>query len=226
MKYKELLIELINYLDAFERMYDQSETQPSIKDFADFLRWRSEKRDSNKAEDSGKRRDISKDVARHISLMHRYSRFYFKKALQGSDLQTEDEYTYLVCLMTADSMTKTELNNMNAMEKTSGAEIMRRLTKNGLIAQKPNEEDRRSMKVYITDKGRSVLKQLFPRLHLCANLLVSPLSEEQLQVYNHLQDLLSKYHGDVFVNRRNADLADLHAEIYPNQPLLPPMSKD
>mgnify|MGYP000853511203 CR=1 FL=1 len=40
MKYKKLLFDLIDYLDAFESLHDGGSHEPEIKDFADFLSWR------------------------------------------------------------------------------------------------------------------------------------------------------------------------------------------
>ena len=153
MKYKKLLFDLIDYLDAFESLHDGGSHEPEIKDFADFLSWRCGKKKKQEEEVVSVTRERAagaKNIARGVSLLHRYSRFYIKKALTESPLQTEDEYTYLVSLMNGESMTKTELNNLNAMEKTSGAEVMRRLLKANLIEQRPDEEDRRSMRVSIT----------------------------------------------------------------------------
>lgn len=216
MKYKKLLFDLIDYLDAFESLYDGGGHEPEMKDFADFLSWRCDKKKKQEEEEvvsaTRKRAAGAKNIARGVSLLHRYSRFYIKKALAESSLQTEDEYTYLVCLMNGESMTKTELNNLNAMEKTSGAEVMRRLLKANLIEQKPDEEDRRSMRVSITPEGRKVLVNLFPNLRLCAETLVSTLSDEQLTAFDHLLWLLCEHHNEIFTGRHDAELKDLHAE--------------
>ncbi len=214
MKHKKLLIELIDYLDAFESVHEGARYEPDIKDFADFLLWRSEKKkqEEERVTVEQRRAASAKDTARGISLLHRYSRFYIKKALADSPLQTEDEYTYLVCLMGGESMTKTELNNLNAMEKTSGAEVMRRLLKANLIQQRPDEEDRRSMRVSITPEGRKVLLNLFPNLRLCADTLVSALSDEQLIAFDHLLWLLCERHNEIFTAKHDVDLRELHTE--------------
>lgn len=215
MKYKKLLFDLIDYLDAFESLHDGGSHEPEIKGFADFLSWRCGKKKKQEEEVVSVTRERAagaKNIARGVSLLHRYSRFYIKKALTESPLQTEDEYTYLVSLMNGESMTKTELNNLNAMEKTSGAEVMRRLLKANLIEQRPDEEDRRSMRVSITPEGRKVLVNLFPNLRLCAETLVSALSDEQLTAFDHLLWLLCECHNEMFTGKHDAELTDLHAE--------------
>lgn len=46
MKYKKLLFDLIDYLDAFESLHDGGSHEPEIKDFADFLSWRWQKEET------------------------------------------------------------------------------------------------------------------------------------------------------------------------------------
>lgn len=96
MKYKKLLFDLIDYLDAFESLHDGGSHEPEIKDFADFLSWRCGKKKKQEEEVVSVTRERAagaKNIARGVSLLHRYSRFYIKKALTESPLQTEDEYT-------------------------------------------------------------------------------------------------------------------------------------
>lgn len=126
----------------------------------------------------GQQREVS--IARHLSLLHRYSKGYIKRALMASELlQSEEEYSYLASLISGKPQTKTELNTLNAMEKTSGAEIIRRLVAKGLAEERPDERDRRSVLVTITPQGRAELMKVFPQLHTAALLLSAPLQEQQ-----------------------------------------------
>lgn len=50
MKYKKLLFDLIDYLDAFESLHDGGSHEPEIKDFADFLSWRCGKKKKQEEE--------------------------------------------------------------------------------------------------------------------------------------------------------------------------------
>ena len=86
MKSKKLLLEIIELLDQFEKTTQSTEVELLLNDFILFLQ---------------QRRTIKEDrsdtvrIAQNISFLHRYSKFYIKKALKGSLLQTVDEYTYL-----------------------------------------------------------------------------------------------------------------------------------
>ena len=131
MKNKELLIELIRHLDAYES--GQTGDQPlSLNDFTAYLNAlgggdpapmrRIEGRKESFSQK--KKRTAPNNVSILLALMYRYVRVYIKKALKDSPIQTADEFSFLITLMTYESMTKTELIMNQVMEKTSGTEII------------------------------------------------------------------------------------------------------
>ena len=156
----------------------------------------------------GQQREVS--IARHLSLLHRYSKGYIKRALMASDLlQSEEEYSYLASLMSGKPQTKTELNALNAMEKTSGAEIIRRLVAKGLAEERPDERDRRSVLVTITPQGRAELMKVFPQLHTAALLLSAPLQEQQQATLDFLLHYLCRALSTLPPAKSDSDLAEL-----------------
>lgn len=182
MKSKRLLTELIDYIDLFEQSFPEEE-ELSLMSFLVFtssmLQGKAALAGLNaNVQPASQTREVS--IARHLSLLHRYSKAYIKRALTASEhLQSEEEYSYLVSLMPGKPLTKTELNTLNAMEKTSGAEVIRRLASKGLISEAPDARDRRSVLVSITPQGRAELLKVFPQLRTAAQLISAPLQEEQ-----------------------------------------------
>ncbi|MDO4691787.1 MAG: MarR family winged helix-turn-helix transcriptional regulator [Porphyromonadaceae bacterium] len=190
MKSKRLLLELVEYLDLFERLVPDAE-EMGMRSFLTFVESMLPVQCAEcPSAQEGAPADVG--IARHLSLLHRYSKAYIKKALTESEyLQTEEEYTYLVCLMSENGLTKSELNSRNGMEKTSGGEVMRRLKRDGLIEEFPSKHDRRSVSVFITPKGRGELFKVFPKLHMAAKLLSSPLSQNQRETLLFLLEHLT-----------------------------------
>lgn len=207
MRSKKLLLELIEYLELFEELVPNVE-EMELSSFLTFV-------DSihGKEPNSGERPGGTEaNIARHLSLLHRYSRAYIKRALQASSfLQTEEEYTYLVCLMGREGLTKTELNHLNGLEKTTGSEVMRRLRKHGLIEEQPDERDKRSIRVYITPQGRAELGKVFPRLHIAARMLSAPLQERQMTTLHFLLERLVAKHSS-FARTGEDELLSKYAE--------------
>ncbi len=152
-------------------------------------------------------------IAQNINFVYRYMKRYFKKALNNSPLISLDEYTYLICLLRVEKMTKTELNNINIMEKTSGTEVINRLLKNKLIDQAENPADRRSLFVFITEKGKKMLYELMPELVLAVEILLNPLSLDQKNLLKGLLLSLDKHNRNLFLNEHDTSLLELNKQI-------------
>lgn len=196
MKSEQLLHKLISKVSAYEATLQTNEN-PDLSGFLLF------------AQDQ---EEISFDpyipvrIAQQVSILHRYSKFYIKKIIKNSLLQTVDEYTYLASLSHVESLSKTELNTMNVMEKTSGNEIIRRLHKAGLVGEIRDKTDRRSMRVYITEKGRAELTRLIPELQKAAVILSGKITDRQKKELVELQETLCSHHRDMFLNHKEEEL--------------------
>jgi len=199
MRTAKLLKELIEMADAFDAAVPEEE-ELTMAGFVGFLNrqplWKKDDR-------------IVINISKNISLLHRYSKFYLKKVLKDSSLQTIDEYSYLICLFQYGSLTKTELNNINAMEKTSGNEVIKRLLKSHLITQQPDDNDKRSIRVSITKKGEDELNRILPGLKKAAIILSDNLAGGEKETLNRYLGLLCDYHHLIFTEHRNDDIDEL-----------------
>jgi len=196
MKSEQLLHHLISKIAAYEATLETDE-ELEINGFLAFARDKEELVDDPYT---------AIRIAQKMSTLHRYSKFYVKKILKKSMLQTVDEYTYLASLSHVKSLTKTELNNMNVMEKTSGNEVIRRLSKAGLVSESRDKDDRRSMRVYITEIGRAELARLFPELNKAAIILSGKLTGSQKKDLMDLQETLCSHHQDMFLKHKEEEL--------------------
>jgi len=220
MKSKRLLTELLDYIELFEQSFPNDE-ELSMKSFLIFVQSMQEGAEASSTSairpNMGQQREVS--IARHLSLLHRYSKGYIKRALMASELlQSEEEYSYLASLMSGKSQTKTELNALNAMEKTSGAEIIRRLVAKGLAEERPDERDRRSVLVTITPQGRAELMKVFPQLHTAALVLSAPLQEPQQATLDFLLHYLCGALSTLPPAKSDSDLAELLSTLRAGAP--------
>jgi MarR family transcriptional regulator, organic hydroperoxide resistance regulator len=199
MRTGNLLKELIEMVGAFDAAVPEGE-ELTMAGFADYLNrqplWKNDDR-------------AIINISKNVSLLHRYSKFYLKKVLKDSTLQTIDEYSYLICLFQYGSLTKTELNNINAMEKTSGNEVIRRLVKSHLITQQPDDTDKRSIRVSITKNGEEELNRIFPGLKKAAVILSENLADGEKENLDRFLSKLCDYHHFIFTERRNDDIDEI-----------------
>lgn len=209
----QLLHELLDLVERYEEFRGNAEL--SMSNFLRFADQSLEQQASTKESGVAMKGHayLNAMIARDISFVYRYMRYIVRKAIKDTPLQTIDEYTYLITLMAKGEMTKTELNNYNVIEKTSGSEIIRRLLKSGLISQMRNMEDRRSLLLSITPEGRRVVRDLLPRMQQSSDILLRDLSWDQKIFLHTLHEQLYESNHPLFLTERETDLDELLKKV-------------
>lgn len=213
---KEVLIEIIEQLYAFDTSYQDNKPY-SLKEFVGFLNARvgAENVSMRKIEGEQQpqiqalRHESQSDTAILITLMFRYAKGYIKKALQDSVIQTADEFAFLITLVTHESLTKTELINKQVMEKTSGVEVIKRLLAQKLVREFADEQDKRSVRVAITPKGKKELEKVLPDMAKVSRIVVGNLTPAEINTLTYLLKKLDFFHNDIFMNKKTMELDQL-----------------
>jgi len=212
---KEILKDLVDRLFAFDAGF-HGDKDYTMADFVGYLNaglesQPSEIRNLAGAEEKWVKEhvDPNTEISTLIVFMYRYAVGYFKKALKESNITTLDEFSFLIVLMTYPSLSKTELIQKLIMEITSGVEVIKRLLKNGLIEEFANPNDKRSVLVAITSKGKQELAALLPKMGIVGNVVVGNLTPEEVTSLSYLLRKLDYHHNDIFLNHRNLTLEEL-----------------
>lgn len=217
MKTKDILIELIELL--FEYETQANEDAHNMSDFLGFMNARHKGEDVKakslrnegntpmQTEEQGPNTDISILIV----LMFRYAKSYIKKALQNSEIKSADEFSYLITLLNHSNLSKTELINKQVMEKTSGMEIIKRLVKLGLMEELQDENDKRSIRVALTQQGKAALWQILPQMQMVSKIVVGNLNESEKNTLAYLLRKLELHHNDIYSNQKDSTLNDLIA---------------
>jgi DNA-binding MarR family transcriptional regulator len=216
MKKYDVLKELIDLLYAPDNIEGEN-GEYTMSDFLGYInsRYSGAKMKMRKisgdeySKDLEMRRNSVGDISILIVLMYRYAKGYIKKALRKSRLQTADEFSFLITLMTYSSLSKSELTNKQVMEKTSGTEIIRRLVRNGFISEFSDEADRRSIRVSITEKGRSEILEVLPQMEIVSEIVKGNLEPAEVNTLAYLLKKLDYFHNDIYMNSRKASLEEI-----------------
>jgi len=158
-------------------------------------------------------RSTSIDISILIVMMYHYAKGYIKKALRESCLQTPDEFSFLITLMTYDNLKKSELITKQVMEKTSGSEVIRRLIKRGLIVESADKMDKRSIRVSITKTGKEEILKILPLRSDVSEIVVGNLTVEEINTLSYLLKKLDYFHNDIYINKRGQPLNDILSGI-------------
>jgi len=217
MKTKKILIELIELLDEFESEREVVGQEMNMSDFLGFLN--SKNRSENiktkqlKGDYAGYKYEETDgpvtDISILIVLMFRYAKGYLKKALRDSAIKTADEFSFLMTLMTYESLSKSELIQKQVMEKTSGTEIINRMIKMGLIESFNDETDKRSVRVKMTPAGSMEIIKILPEMQKVSKIVTGNLNETEKNTMAYMLRKLEHYHNDIFMNKKDSELEEL-----------------
>lgn len=203
MRSYALIHELLNLVETLEKDNDGREV--SMQDFASYLvsrvggslgeLERSDKRFGKEEQYAQSMAfQLDNSIGRLFVYMSRYAKSYIKKALEGTSLQTSEDFTAMAILLTHDHLSKTELISYNLQEKTSGMEVIRRLIAAGLVKQWDNEEDKRGKHIAITDEGRKMLYQVFVEMGHVGKMVTGDLSDTEKLNLLYLLQKLENFH--------------------------------
>ncbi len=217
MKTKAILKELIDYLSIYEQENQASGSELNLTDFLGFLNSHHIHQNVKVAELRGNTPSIEladqesphTDISILVVMMFRYAKGYIKKALKDSKINTVDEFSFLITLMTYDSLSKTELILKQVMEKTSGTEIINRLVKLGLLEQFNDEIDKRSVRLKITVSGRLEIIKILPQMNTVSQIVTGNLNETEKGMIAYMLRKLEHYHNDIFLNKKEFELTEL-----------------
>lgn len=154
---------------------------------------------------------LDNNISRLFIYMSRYAKSYIKKALDGTPLQSAEEFTCLAILLTHDHLSKTELINRNLLEKTSGTEVIRRLIAAGLVNQWDNLKDKRSKQIGITDEGKELLYRVFVDMNNVGKMITGKLTVAEKLTLQYLLQKLEDFHYEHHEKKTITTKADLKA---------------
>lgn len=151
--------------------------------------------------------------------LFRFAKHYIKKAFQGTSLRTLDEFGFLATLLKEKSLLKNELINSHILEISSGSEILKRLIKNGLVEQGPDEKDKRAKRVWLSQKGIKEIMMAFNDMHKVSEIIIGNLNEKELTDALGIFNKLTYFHQHIHEDDKNTELNKLHSKYVSNAEL-------
>ncbi len=123
-------------------------------------------------------------------LIHREHHF-INPGIMGSGIG-RGQGLVLRILAENDGITQTEIAEKLDIRPSSLGELVVKLEENGFVERRKNENDKRIMNVYLTEKGRKVEKEFINSRQQIAELWCAGLSEnEKIQLYELMGKLIA-----------------------------------
>ncbi len=115
---------------------------------------------------------------------------HFKASLQSFDV-TPAQYMVMYLLRKEGNLSPSVLAQFCRLDSSTMTGILTRMEKKGLIERRHSENDRRSVDIYITSEGASLLPDILTTINKCnAETLDCLLPKEQQQLKSYLVRIL------------------------------------
>jgi DNA-binding MarR family transcriptional regulator len=152
---------------------------------------------SNITNESNKNQSISEKFTEIFELIYVINKKFRK--FQRMNLESEltpSQYSILRTLWKSDKRTFKELSNICCCSQSTITGIIDTMERNHLVSRIDNPNDRRSLLVKLTDKGKK-LKNETPSFHFFTKTCCKDLEPQEIVDLNHLlKKLLSSFSND------------------------------
>lgn len=117
----------------------------------------------------------------------------FQNGLKEYDI-TPEQWSVLFQIDRTEGLIQKEIAKRSGKDKPTTTRILDHLESKGLVYKRTGEKDRRSFKVYITDKGRALVKETVPVEDKVTEEIMNCISSEEYEV---LMELLLRINNHV-----------------------------
>lgn len=183
----EIIKEIVQWLEEYQK--EGHEKELSLESF---ILWMNSRLFSeNNAETSQHHPGmLDMELSFLLVMQSRHYKTYAKKVLGESELTSPDGFSFLYHLNLVDSYRKMELIKMHHLEPPSGIEVLKRLIKKGFVGEFDDADDKRAKRIYITEKGKTELQRIMPKMSEVFRLMTAGMSlNEKLHVLAFLRQM-------------------------------------
>lgn len=118
-------------------------------------------------------------LIRRIHQLH-YALFFEEFA--GTDI-TPVQYGLLTILSTQPDSDQIAIANSLGLDRTNVADVLKRLSKSGLVERRPSETDKRAMLARLTPAGEAMLRKMHPAMMRAQERLLDCLDEPRRSLF-------------------------------------------
>ena len=120
-----------------------------------------------------------KSFGHYISVIYRHLQIYLNQEFTAYGFGS-GQYLFFVHISHHEGITQKELSCHLAIDKATTAKAIKKLSRLGYLRSEQDETDRRSYKLYLTDKGTAILPEVRRIMRNTMEVLSRGLEEEQI----------------------------------------------
>ena len=129
-----------------------------------------------------------KHIAKYISQLYRKRSSYINKEISKYGIGS-GQFMFLLELYKKDGKNQEEIAEDLKMDKGTTARALKKLEEQGFLTRLKDEKDKRSNKIYLSDKAKNIREDIFNILDDWNKQITRSLAKEEVKM---LEDLLEK----------------------------------
>ena len=129
-----------------------------------------------------------KHIAKYISQLYRKGSSYINKEISKYGIGS-GQFMFLLELYKKDGKNQEEIAEDLKMDKGTTARALKKLEEQGFLTRLRDERDKRSNKIYLSDKAKNIREDIFNILDDWNKQITRSLAKEEVKM---LEDLLEK----------------------------------
>ncbi|MDB5036194.1 MAG: MarR family transcriptional regulator [Chlorobi bacterium] len=205
------IVQLVNEWDSFESEHPDAE----IEDFCRYFLARAEQASMSVPAPTATPAGIP-DSGLLLKLMGRIAGafgVYHRAAMAKTKLPFPDAFFYLNFLKQLGEIRKTELINSMVAEYTTGMEAINRLIRDGLIAERPDENDGRAKLVSLSKRGERVLAGCYEYVGKAGEMIFKGVRPDTLKLCIALLSGVEAKHSRLAVELKNREFDEMYGAV-------------
>ncbi|OQY32965.1 MAG: hypothetical protein B6241_09405 [Spirochaetaceae bacterium 4572_59] len=125
-----------------------------------------------------KRRCLKKSFGHHISIIYRHLQIHLNQEFTAFGFGS-GQYLYFNYISRNEGITQKELSEVLAIDKATTAKAIHKLKRQDYIRAEQHPDDKRSYRLYLTEKGQSIVPEVRRIMKNTRGILSRGMSEEE-----------------------------------------------
>jgi DNA-binding MarR family transcriptional regulator len=136
-------------------------------------------------------------ISKYISILYRSGGSYLSKKFADYNIGT-GQFTFLLHLSHNEGVTQEEMSCSLHIDKGTTTKALKKLEQEGYIFRQTDEKDKRAHRVYLTDKGKSIIGDIHKILDEWNNIITAGFTDEEKELSLKLLQRMAENKNNFF----------------------------
>lgn len=207
----DFIIDLLFQVKEFENS-NQCKPNSTVDDFRQWMndkKYRDESPTKLFKKENHQVSFTENEICKQVLLLGRYSKQLIRKGLAEFPELANEEFTYLYRLKDEPYLTKIQLIERNGHEKQTGTQIIKRLLEYGLVEENDDQQDKRSKRLNITEKGKDFFYRSVEKVNLTSRILSGKLNDDEKTELMDILKKLNDFHFHIYSEYKNESIENI-----------------